>query len=124
MTGFGFYCGWGGARERFPCTGWDLHGLNFPSSTKGRGVHTFSSACPDVKQKGERKVEVESRQWSNIKNGGRLFIPVKLSCGATLSLPISCAKDKISFLGDRVCFRLVDCNDFYLHNKIKIFPNS
>lgn len=52
-----------------------------------------------------------------------LSVKVKLCCGATLSLSIPCPNDKISFLGDRVCFKLVDYNDFYLHNKIKIFPN-
>ena len=90
---FLLWLGWGQRKVSMYRLGFAWFELPVQYQGKGRGVHTFSSACPDVKQKGKRKVEVESCQWSNIKNGARLFISVKLSCGATLSLPIPCPKD-------------------------------
>lgn len=121
---FLLWLGWGQRKVSMYRLGFVWFELPVQYQGKGRSVHTFLSACPDVKQKGKRKVEFESCQWSNVKNGARLSITVKLCCVATFFLPIPCPNDKISFLGDGVCFKLVDYNDFYLHNKIKIFPNS
>lgn len=120
VSGFDFYYGRGGARLGFPCIGWDLGGLNFPSGTKGRSAHVFILTRLDVGQKEEREVglKVFSGQTSKMKPHSLLLLSY------AVELPSPCAssvqmKKYIYFLGDRAYFKLVEYYNYYLHNAIK-----
>lgn len=101
----------------------DLCDLNFPSGTKKEEECTLSYQLAQVWGKRGREqwsLKVVSCQTSEVEPGSllQLSFVLRLVC-----LAHHLSNDKIYFLGDRVCFRLVEYNNYYLHSKIKFFSD-
>lgn len=100
----------------------DLCDLNFPSGTKKEGECILSYQLAQVWGKRGREqwgLKVVSHQMSQVEPGSLLQLSFVLRL---LCLAHHLSNDEIYFLRDRICFRLVEYNN-YLHSTIKFFSN-